>query len=746
MRTLDIAKGKQGRSITLGPPAALLESEVCNTQEWFSNFFRNHSEITVTKDGSRIVLGGPITEYPRTTYGELFISRLGQCDVKDGIGRSLDPMWIDEEMFKSWKEICEREHGAEYSTANAHNLPRPQLTWLIDVDQQCLVPAGAEVSYVALSYVWGQVKVVKASTQNLQRLREPGAFLQPDLKLPKTIVHALSVVRILGERYLWVDALCIVQDDETLAHLINNMAAVYANACLTIVAADGADAEAGLSGLKGISAPRSNPCILTWPDGTQLNWPSEGGISNTTWNTRGWTFQEYLFSRRRLVFVAESVRWECRKTCFWEEHREAGDPPTSESHAAYDNDVTAVRMASLARIPLFPDLEALKALAFAYSERDFSCSEDAINAFAGITTALTRSFPGGFLWGIPLMFLDVCLIWRSATWYDGGDERPPFYRRWDPHESSEPVKHAPTWSWVAWKGTMEDGSLWRNEDFILWNPETWFYSVDYFKRVVPLVQWSIRRSKESVSMKLQHNEWFSYKARYTGPNGSEERLPMGWKRFPIDLEDPKCWSSQFDAYTLDPNFTSNKTATLSKERDPFPPRFYYTHDSIEEIKFSYPVPLGISGEDVHATSIQENIADGRYLCCSTHRAFFEIEYSSSSSKDYILIDPELRACGDDHHGFLWVHDPSLLEELDRQVLFGDEKGESVRVELIAVSMMYRQKGGKRWAQPLGAGVPQWYNVLWVEWIDGVAYRKGVGEVSREVWESREREAIELVLG
>ena len=112
---------------------------------------------------------------------------------------------------------------------------------------------------------------------------------------------------------------------------------------------------------------------------------------------------------------------------------------------------------------------------------------------------------------------------------------------------------------------MVDSSLWRNEDFVLWNPETWFYSVDYFKRVVPLVKWSLKRIKESAPMELLHNEWFSYKARYTGPNASEERLPLGWKRSPIDLEDPKCWSSKFDAYTLDPNFTSNKTATLDRK-------------------------------------------------------------------------------------------------------------------------------------------------------------------------------------
>jgi hypothetical protein len=39
-----------------------------------------------------------------------------------------------------------------------------------------------------------------------------------------------------------------------------------------------------------------------------------------------------------------------------------------------------------------------------------------------------------------------------------------------------------------------------------------------------------------------------------------------------------------------------------------------------------------------------------------------------------------------------------------------------------------------------------YNVLWVEWEDAVAYRKGIGRVKRSVWDRLEKEDISLVLG
>jgi hypothetical protein len=67
----------------------------------------------------------------------------------------------------------------------------------------------------------------------------------------------MAVVRSIGQRYLWVDALSIVQDDEeTKHHWILNMGAVYGKSYLTIVAADGDNANTGLMGL---SDPSQRP-------------------------------------------------------------------------------------------------------------------------------------------------------------------------------------------------------------------------------------------------------------------------------------------------------------------------------------------------------------------------------------------------------------------------------------------------------------------------------------------------------
>lgn len=177
---------------------------------------------------------------------------------------------------------------------------------------------------------------------------------------------------------------------------------------------------------------------------------------------------------------------------------------------------------------------------------------------------------------------------------------------------------------------------------------------------------------------------------------------------------------------------AERATTLDIDNDKYPPRYYYTHDSIKSIKFAYPIP---SREEVGCGSLPQpaDNSNGRYLCGSTRRAFFGLnileadDYYHSSHDIIDLESPGVKA------GRLWP-----------DKAFSDA---SVRlVELVAVSLKYCAENRKRWEQPFGGEIPQLYNVLWIEWLDGVAYRKGVGEVKRAVWETRAVESIELILG
>ncbi|PVH82441.1 hypothetical protein DL98DRAFT_414873, partial [Cadophora sp. DSE1049] len=98
----------------------------------------------------------------------------------------------------------------------------------------CSAPKG--LSFCALSYLWGGVSMLKTEKRNVERLSQDNGILEEGL--PLTIRDAIQFCRKIGWRYLWVDALCIIQDDKVdVASQISQMQSIYRFADFTIVAA-----------------------------------------------------------------------------------------------------------------------------------------------------------------------------------------------------------------------------------------------------------------------------------------------------------------------------------------------------------------------------------------------------------------------------------------------------------------------------------------------------------------------------
>ncbi|KAL5328211.1 hypothetical protein ACEPPN_001707 [Leptodophora sp. 'Broadleaf-Isolate-01'] len=103
--------------------------------------------------------------------------------------------------------------------------------------------AGKTESYVALSYCWGggQEEIMTTKANRPEKLREIALG-----SLPQTIQDAITVTRELRYKYIWVDAICIVQDDEEdCAREVSAMSLVYSGASLTISAAKANNSKQG---------------------------------------------------------------------------------------------------------------------------------------------------------------------------------------------------------------------------------------------------------------------------------------------------------------------------------------------------------------------------------------------------------------------------------------------------------------------------------------------------------------------
>ena len=155
--------------------------------------------------------------------------------------------------------------------------------------------------YAALSYCWGGEQVVKCTTDTINTwlIEIPFGIL------PKTIQDSVTVCRRLAIRYLWIDSLCIVQDDTPEKSFeIAQMPHIYRNARLTIAAARARTVREGF--LHHRTATEHIQDIFELPycgpgaDGSITLFRTELGPEPI--DERAWTLQERLLSPRTLEF------------------------------------------------------------------------------------------------------------------------------------------------------------------------------------------------------------------------------------------------------------------------------------------------------------------------------------------------------------------------------------------------------------------------------------------------------------
>ncbi|CAN9279284.1 unnamed protein product [Alternaria alternata] len=435
--------------------------------------------------------------------------------------------YVDMSLLKRWLLNCEQRHVGECP----HNSGTPgwesesMPMFVIDIEKSCIALTPTNCCYVALSYVWGRGKMLTHRGANSTSLRTPGSFR--NVNIPKTIRDAITVVEALGEKYLWVDALCTVQDDVVMQQTqIAKMDQIYAKALLSIVAASGEDSESGLTGTKFTQRQNVQETIHL-PGGpfyTLLGTTDEIGdlARNSTWAHRARTMQEFQFSGRCLIFTKSQVYWRGQRAVWLEEI--ALEDTNSTDLDIYDYAIVSFPHHVLDKYNYF---ELYRRSLAQYVRRHLSFQSDLINAFSGICGRLSAIHNDRFFWGLPQSQFSRSLGWEYVTTkYSGNQARTKI----STGSGTTQEVAFPTWSWAVWSSALAGTTLYlsfvQSDQFSKhWQDPTGghefvpvidFWISDESGRIVPILEPGTHSSSQSDANTMSpHFQW----------QGSEMVLP-----------------------------------------------------------------------------------------------------------------------------------------------------------------------------------------------------------------------------
>ena len=378
---------------------ALLEitSQICN-------FSSRESHL-------QIVLIGEKAEC--RLIAELFYDSKEYWEKKLGLYNGQAPLLepsvkgIDWQMVKGWIE----------ENPKRPTFKKPPVDFrLIDVDERRVAQVTELQDYVCLSYVWGTDTSFQTTFETIDDLGKPNSLAGSEV--PRTIRHAMRACAALGKRYLWVERLCIIQDEEenpSKQTQIDAMGEIYGSAWLTIVAIEGTSADYGLHGVSPSLERVPSYQIYLGGEGLSEKIPSLSSICNDRmWTTRGWTYQEAILSPRLLFFTKHGLFYE------HDNFARGWDNRTKNDIQSWIYELNSPQFHSLSQsLPLRYLYVASK-----ITQREFGHEGDIVNGFAGILDFILGK--GNHRFAMPLTELPSAICWKPSSGHQnlGGRRQP----------------------------------------------------------------------------------------------------------------------------------------------------------------------------------------------------------------------------------------------------------------------------------------------------------------------------------
>jgi hypothetical protein len=424
---------------------------------------------------------------------ELFATEGDDCPIPDSwdyipISRRTSPRTdstIALATIMGWIEDCITTHrppeGFCDSSMGSYLPTRVVDVGLDDGVVKLVEPKAVEGTYICLSHCWGPTEVITTTWSTYEERKRRIAWED----LSNTFRDAISLTRSLGFKYIWIDSLCIVQDDyrdwETESA---KMASVYRNSHLTIAATHSANGHGGL-----FSPTEDFEVFGKTPDGEDYflcfreridhhieksDFSSDEVKSRASGHptlthhpllTRAWVYQERMLSPRVLHFGRYEIFFECRSLI----QCECGSIPFHGSSSASPVPVIKLEYADSlwdyrdghggqyqAKIE-YQGARVWRTMICSYTALLLTKSKDRLPAIGGLAKEMAAVRKSRYLAGLWEDALNDDLLWiiNASSKY----KKPrPFPR------------NAPTWSWAS----VETWSLYWDEIFFTTMEESGF--------------------------------------------------------------------------------------------------------------------------------------------------------------------------------------------------------------------------------------------------------------------------------
>ena len=336
--------------------------------------------------------------------------------------------------------------------------------------------------YAILSHCWGTAhpessQFFRLSLQNVKSMQYNIDFG----RLPKNFQDAILITRALNLRYLWIDALCILQDcPEDWASEASKMAQYYSGSEICIAATAAPHAQYGIlrSRIIGSTSARLSGeaedlsvrsladdvlSLITYDEVLAKRQP----ISCQPLNSRSWAFQEKLLSRRIVHYTKQQMIWQCQ-TCLVGEDGQVGEdldrtpsprqvpleltilPPLREITAANENehnknpDLKLMAPVKGHTGVLYSLDEALDDIGWyrlvdEYTKRSLTYSSDLLPALSALASEVKKLTKATYLAG--LWALDNKIPFKSLLWFSA-------------KKNARANNGSPSWAWSSVLGPV----------------------------------------------------------------------------------------------------------------------------------------------------------------------------------------------------------------------------------------------------------------------------------------------------